>query len=85
MALQMTVTTPHGFSAVNAYHRVENVSIPQKNRLQFMLVSYKNASTPMSFESELYHCDHDLNGDNAVAQAYAYLKTLGQFNGAMDV
>lgn len=85
MALQMTVTTPHGFEATDAYHRVEMVSVPEKSSIQFMLRSYKDASSQTSFADESYRCNHDLNGGNVIAQAYIYLKTLEAFDGATDV
>jgi len=84
MALEKTVTTPHGFEAVNAYHRVNGVSIIAKNRINFFAKSYKDASAVAEFASDMHSCAYDLNGANPLAQAYAHLKTLPEFAGAKD-
>ena len=84
MALQKSTTSPQGFNADNAYHRVENVSLLNKNSLNFMVLSYASASNNVSFQADAYNCDYDLEGDNPIKQAYEYLKTLPEFSGATD-
>ena len=84
MALQMTMTTPQGFEAVDAYHRVENVSLISKSKIQFSIVSYKDDVTDTSFASDSKSADYDLDGDNPIKQAYVYLKTLPEFADATD-
>lgn len=84
MALEKTVNTPHGFEAINAYHRAEGVSIISKARINFFVKSYKDAKEATEFASEMHSCVYDLNGANPLAQAYAHLKTLPEFAGAKD-
>ena len=84
MALQMTKTTRHGFVAENAYHRVEQLTITNKNSLQFIVKSYKDASVELSFNDSSYDAEYDIQGDNPIRQAYKHLKTLPEFSGATD-
>ena len=83
MALQKTTTTAHGFEAVNAYHRVENVSLVSKTKLSFHLRSYKTTDNPF-FQEQILTAPYDLAGDNPICQAYQHLKTLPDFVGAID-
>lgn len=85
MALQKTITTPHGFTASGAYHRVEGVYVESKTKIKFSLRSYKNASESVSFQSTEYSCAYDLNGSNPIQQAYTYLKSADDFSSAEDV
>ena len=85
MALQKTVTTTHGLSASNAYHRVENVSLQGKNVIKFDLCSYASSSSESPFDVSDYGCSYDIDGSNPIQQAYEYLKTLSEFSGATDV
>jgi hypothetical protein len=83
MALQKTVTTIHGFSAVNAYHRVEAISLVGKDRINFHVCSYVSPENP-SFAKQIMSAEYELDGQNPIKQAYEYLKTLPEFSGAMD-
>ena len=85
MALQKTVTTPQGFNATNAYHRVEGVSLPEKDQLSFVLRSYKSPSSTISFEDHAYACPYNIGGANPHTQAYEFVKTLDAFSNAEDV
>jgi hypothetical protein len=84
MALEKTVTTPQGFEAVNAYHRVKNLALTSKNTISFHVQSLKDSNIPAEFASEFYSCQYDLNGANPMEQAYIHLKTLPEFAGAKD-
>jgi hypothetical protein len=84
MALQLTVTTPHGFEASGAYHRVENIRLTSKNSIEFEFRSYKNAELNAAFASKLFFCAYDLSAGNPFMQAYTYLKTLPEFANAAD-
>jgi hypothetical protein len=84
MALQMTVTTPHGFEATNAYHRVENVSLASKESIRFDVMSYKNAEAAAAFNAQSHLCAYDLSGDNPIKQAYEHLKSLNEFQSASN-
>lgn len=85
MALQKTVPTPQGFTATDAYHRIEQVSIDTKTKVSFRVRSYKDANEAVAFADHGYECDYDLDGSNPIAQAYVYLKTLDSFSSATDV
>lgn len=83
MALKKTVTTVHGFDAVDAYHRVENISFAGKDRITFFVRSYKEVCLP-SFNDQFFNCVYDMNGSNPIQQAYEHLKTIEEFIGALD-
>lgn len=83
MALAKTVSTVHGFQAVNAYHRVEAVRLESKTAISFHIRSYTEADKPF-FEESVLSCVYQLNGDNPIKQAYDHLKTLPEFAGATD-
>lgn len=85
MALQKTKLTPQGFTATDAYHRVEGVSLKSKTEISFQVRSYKDASEAVSFSDHGYECAYDLNGNNPIYQAYSHLKTLPEFADAADV
>lgn len=84
MALKLTATTPQGFTATDAYHRVGHLSLQGKNSIVFMLESYKGSEESISFASERKSCSYDIAGENPIKQAYLYLKTLPEFAGASD-
>lgn len=83
MALQKNIETVHGVDINNAYHRVDNIVINNKNQLTFLLNIYADKNfTPVAVES--YACEYDLNKENPLKQAYEHLKTLPEFAGAQD-
>jgi hypothetical protein len=84
MALKLDAVSPQGFNAVDAYHRVNGVSLIAKNRINFLIESFKDNNASIAFASEQYSCLYDLNGSNPIAQAYNHLKTLPEFSGAKD-
>jgi hypothetical protein len=84
MALEKTVTTPQGFDAVDAYHRVNSVALISKNKINFSVQSFKSKDAAVAFVSEQHSCLYDLTGNNPIAQAYYHLKTLPEFAGAKD-
>jgi len=83
MALAKTVTTVHGFEAVNAYHRVEAVSLTSKEQISFHIRSYTSVDKPF-FEESVLSCAYALDGENPIKQAYKHVKTLPEFAGATD-
>jgi len=83
MALAKTISTVHGFQAVNAYHRVEAVSLIGKEQISFHVRSYTATDKPF-FVEEVMTAPYQLDGDNPIKQAYAHLKTLPEFAGATD-
>lgn len=83
MALKITVTTPHGITVNNAYHRVEYMHIVGKTEIKFQMRSYASPDFP-HFSDVEYSCAYDIGGKNPIAQAYAHLKTLPEFSDAVD-
>jgi hypothetical protein len=84
MALQKTTTTPQGFTANNAYHRIEAVRISGKTNMQFNVYSHIDKETVPFFAEYLFDCPYDLNNENPIKQAYLYVKTQPEFEGATD-
>ena len=83
MALQKTIQTIYGVTINDAYHRVENVSLLNKNALKFDLASYADKDSA-AIVNKQYISDYDLNGENPIKQAYLHLKTLPEFADAID-
>ena len=84
MALTLTVTTPHGFCADDAYHRVEGLEITNEKQLVFHLRSYKAPEGFPQFDSRLVRGDYNLAGPNPFEQAYSQVKKLPGFEFAKD-
>lgn len=83
MALLKNMVTTTGFDCKSAYHKVGNIRIYNKTIMSFPVHISKDAGMP-EFENRGYECAYDLNGQNAIKQAYEYLKTLPEFEGAQD-
>jgi len=71
-----------GVSLNDAYHRVWRVEC-EKTSMSFGVSIHATAANE-ALTGATYSCAYDLNGANPIAQAYAYLKTLPEFAGAMD-
>jgi hypothetical protein len=84
MAIKKTITTAHGFEAVDAYHRVECVEIVGRSAISYRVRSYKDNSGLPFFSEIVVTSAYELDGDNPIAQAYAHVKSLSQFFGAKD-
>ena len=83
MALSKTLETVHGFQAINAYHRVEAVTLIGKNQISFHVRSYAATDKPF-FAEQIFTAPYELDGTNPIKQAYDHLKTLPKFTGATD-
>ena len=83
MALKKTVKTSFGIEVSDAYHRVENLSLISKTQISFQLRSRIDANHSI-FDETSFSCDYDITGDNPIAQAYDYLKTLPEYADAVD-
>lgn len=84
MAIKKSVTTAYGIDVSDAYHRVESVVLLEKTAISYNLRSYKDASGLPFFAERYITSGYDINGDNPLAQAYAYVKTLPEFSCAVD-
>jgi hypothetical protein len=83
MAFTKSTKTAHGFDAINAYHRVEAVSINEKNSITFHVRIYKEAGLPF-FDEKVMSAPYNLEGANPIKQAYLYIKTLPEFEDVVD-
>jgi len=83
MALKLTKKTSIGLNAVDAYHRVENIELQNKNIIIFNVKSYADAMFH-PFNVLSFSCDYDINGENPIKQAYLHLKALPEFSDATD-
>lgn len=86
MALQktLTLTTNLGTQATfeNAYIRVDSVKV-QKGFGRALVQTQKEKDGQV-LEQKGYSFGYDLNGLNPIAQTYNYLKSLPEFDGAVD-
>lgn len=83
MALQKDITTKTGVRVVDAYLKVEEISILNKVAIRFNLKYYVDVEKG-AFQIKKYACDYDLDSTNPIAQAYEYLKTLDEFIDSID-
>lgn len=87
MAIQKTIDFK-GISVEDAYIRIVSAMIIKINVSDFtcsLSVSKKSSKTSVAFDSATYEFPFDIGGENPYAQGYAYLKTLDEFQGAVDV
>ena len=84
MALEKTITTQHGIVVNNAYHKVDNVVIRNKDQMEFNVKIFVSKEQNVPFELLAFVCAYDIQGDNPIRQAYKYLKTLQEFSDAID-
>ena len=82
MALQLN-TQFRGLNLEGAYYRVWSFN-GNKNTLSFEVELCVNDSNER-LDSTTFNIDYDINGENPIKQAYLYLKTLPEFEGALDV
>ncbi|MNK92404.1 hypothetical protein D3C87_1125280 [compost metagenome] len=83
MAISITVNFK-GIVVNNAYVRVVMPTIsPGNTRFEFVAHVMVSPETD-SFKATAYEAPYDLEGANPVEQAYAYLKTLPEFEGYTD-
>jgi hypothetical protein len=83
MALSKTIETVHGFQALNAYHRVEAVSLIGKEQIRFHVRSYMAVDKPF-FAEQIVNAPYQLEDTNPIKQAYKHLKTMSEFSDATD-
>lgn len=94
MALQMNYNYPKiGIIFYNAYWRINLTKglVGGKNEMNYILEVYKNAEDAHAgnlqpMERFVHTFIPDLNSSkNFIAQAYNHAKTLGAYNGSVDV
>ena len=85
MALQCDVTAPGGLSALDAYIRVIDPAIDNNEHINFTLTFSVDGDAPAPFATRRERCTYDLAGENPYAQAYAFLASQPEFEGATEV
>ena len=83
MAIKKTVATETGLTANNAYIRITNISITNKEHAVANL-SFGVDETAMPFQHKTIPFAYDLQGNNAWKQAYTHIKTLPEYQDAVD-
>ena len=87
MALSKNIDfkTQSGFEITvkDAYIRVDQIS-GDKNKVSCNVNFYKSSNEKTSFKGDIYKFKPNLSGENFIAQAYEYLKTMPEFAGATD-
>jgi len=83
MALSLTTETSFGIKVDDAYYRVEGVSLLSKTSMSFRVRGYADPELA-HFSDGAYECSYELESENPIKQAYIYLKTLPEFEGAVD-
>jgi len=87
MALLLSSETCFGFSAENAYCRVESLSWSKSGSFTFSAKTYLNQEASVSampLLAQSFSCNYSLDGENPIQQAYEHLKTLPEFADAID-
>jgi len=82
MALQQSFEYA-GLVAPTGYIKVENVTVDANSMTAMVVWRAEQASAPI--RNKLYSLPYELNGVNPLAQAYAGLKALAEFDGAVDL
>lgn len=83
MALKKTIKLNSGIEVKDSYIRVETVTIAEKQTAS-VVVNYYFDKTKSSVKQTSHLCAYAIDGVNPIKQAYDYLKTLPEFDGAQD-
>jgi hypothetical protein len=87
MALQLDIQTVHGLTAARAYHNIKTymgtgLEIVVTLRSYVSEEAYRQGAQPVKVQD--FQFVYKLNGPNVFVQGYDYLKTLGEFELAID-
>lgn len=86
MALQKSHKFKTEFGPVTVAECYIKVSMVEVNKNEGMAnVSFYDKPNGKVLQAIIYRVPHDLNGANALAQAYNHLKILPDFSDALDV
>ena len=85
MAIQKTHKFDTEFGPVTVAECYIKVSMVEVNKVNGMAnVSFYDKPNGKLLQTKIYPVPNDLNGSNALAQAYNHLKTMPEFAGATD-
>jgi hypothetical protein len=86
MAIQKTLSLQNNFGTNsifdNAYIKVESINMDKT--IATAQVSIKESANGVFLQQIKYQFPVDLEGKNAISQAYSFIKTLPEFEGATD-
>lgn len=85
MAISKDAISPHGFLAVGAYHKVDNLRLIGKTAISFNVLICKSKDVAKFFNVLSFECPYDIGGKNPIAQAYDNIKARSEFEGGVDV
>jgi len=83
MALKLTITA-FGIEVPDAYHRIDEILIVKKDKMQICVNSYSDASQPAPFYKEVFEFPYNATGANPIAQGYVALKATERFASSED-
>lgn len=84
MALRQTTTLRSGLELQNAIHRVREVKLQGSNFITFKLKCFASVDDGKALQQNEYGCPYNINKTNPIAQAYDYVRTLPEFENAID-
>jgi hypothetical protein len=86
MALKLNLTLKDNFlidqNFRNSYVKVAQVKANKESAIA--IVNFFSEKEGVSLKTENFEFSINLNGSNFIAQAYEHLKTLPEFDGAVD-
>ena len=74
-------TTFKGISVEKAKVTVGDIYIADGHEVLSITANWSAPDSSEYFRQTTYNCPYDITGADPVTQAYAYLKTLGDFSG----
>jgi hypothetical protein len=84
MALQKTIQLNSGITVNDAIHYIDRVSIINGKILDFRVRAYVSYDKPHVQEMD-FETTYDESAGSALSQAYNYLMTLAEYQGATEV
>lgn len=84
MAIKHDIFLQNGLQATNSWIRVHSVSVINKTQAQATISYYANEENKIAYQTKNISFTYSLLGSNIFSQAYSYLKTLPEFDGAVD-
>ncbi len=85
MAMKKSHEFKTDFGSVTVPECYIKVSMVEVNKNEGMAnVSFFDKPNGKLLQTKIYPVPHDLNGSNALVQAYTHLKTMPEFAGATD-
>ena len=77
-------TTFKGISVESAKVTIGDIYIADGHAVLSITANWSAPGSSEFFRQTTYNCPYDITGADPVTQAYAYLKTLGDFSGATE-